>query len=247
MMKIKCDQCSKISTVPFRSRIYNKLHSFCDGKCSNKAQKKGGVLDLAQRKRNLKKRGVEYTLQDPDVQLKRQQTCIKKYGVTNPFQANIIKERIRSANIEKYGVEWTSQVPWVQEKMKKTMIERYGHHNTFCDRDIWNLGHIARTGKTHEEFLETADEMRLYRNRVTSVSNAQPLHLLENSDKRGRDDHHLDHKFSVIDGFEKGILPDIVGHFANLQFIPAKENLLKGRQSSITINELMRKFDKYHD
>jgi len=246
MMKIKCDQCGKISTLPFLSRVFNKRHSFCDSECSNNAQKKGGVLDLAQRQKNLEKRGVEYTFQDPDVQSKRHQTCIKKYGVKNPFQASAIKDKIRAVNLERYGVEWAIQSPEVRKRMHETMIERYGHHNTFCDYDIWNLGHIARTGKTHEEFLETADEMRLYRNRVTSVSNEQPMHLLKNNDKRGRDDHHLDHKFSVVDGFEQGILPNIVGHFVNLQFISAKENLLKGRQSSIAANELMREYDKYH-
>lgn len=53
-------------------------------------------------------------------------TSLKKYGVENPFQADVVKEKIKNANLEKYGVVKASQTKEVQEKMKSTCLEKYG-------------------------------------------------------------------------------------------------------------------------
>lgn len=55
--------------------------------------------------------------------------------------------------------------------------------------------------------------------------------------------YHLDHKYSISDGFENNISPKIIGHWRNLQIIPKFENESKGSSSCITIEELQRKID----
>ena len=56
--------------------------------------------------------------------------------------------------------------------------------------------------------------------------------VLENSDKRGWKNHHLDHIYPISLGFHNKIPPKKIGNIKNLQFIPYKENLRKG--STIT-------------
>jgi hypothetical protein len=59
-------------------------------------------------------------------QAKAKQTCLQKYGVENPFQSEIIKNKIRETNIEKYGVETPFQSQEIQNKIKASNIEKYG-------------------------------------------------------------------------------------------------------------------------
>ena len=67
---------------------------------------------------------------------------------------------------------------------------------------------------------------------VWEVTEEQPLQILENSDKRGWKNHHLDHIYPISLGFHNKIPPKKIGNIKNLRFIPYKENLSKG--SSIT-------------
>lgn len=75
------------------------------------------------------------------------------------------------------------------------------------------------------------DRYRNYRRRVWDVTNAQPIHILPGHAKRGRKGYHLDHKTSVMFGFENNINPEEIGHITNLRFIPYKENFKKGHKS----------------
>ena len=62
-------------------------------------------------------------------QNKMKNTCLKKYGVDNATQSDVVKEKIKKTCIEKYGVESATKTNIVKEKMKKTCLERYGVDN----------------------------------------------------------------------------------------------------------------------
>lgn len=66
--------------------------------------------------------------------------------------------------------------------------------------------------------------------KVRSISESQKLETLENHEKRGKYNYHLDHIIPIIYGFENGIPPEVIGGISNLRFIPAKENLSKNRK-----------------
>ena len=51
---------------------------------------------------------------------------MEKYGVTNVFQAENVKEKIKQTNLERYGFESAMNNKNVQEKLKKVFIEKYG-------------------------------------------------------------------------------------------------------------------------
>ena len=65
-------------------------------------------------------------------------TNLKKYGVENPFQNELIKEKIKQTNLKKYGVENPSQNKEIYEKIKQTNVEKYGFTSPIKNKDVKN-------------------------------------------------------------------------------------------------------------
>ena len=88
------------------------------------------------------------------------------------------------------------------------------------------------TGLDYDEWLEKRDDKEKYYHEVRKYTLKQPIHLLENHEKRGNSDtagaYHLDHIIPKIYGFYHDITPEEIGNISNLQFIPWRENLRKG-------------------
>ena len=79
-----------------------------------------------------------------------------------------------------------------------------------------------------------ADEWEIYRKLVRRLTGQtyrrhkeliNPLNL-----KRGMFEHHLDHKFPIIEGFLAGLEPAELAKASNLQMLTSTANLSKGRQ-----------------
>jgi hypothetical protein len=68
----------------------------------------------------------------------------------------------------------------------------------------------------------------------------QQIEQLANHDKRG--EYHLDHKFSVAEGFRQGLPPEVIGHIVNLEFIPAADNVRKQSNFSIDKDVLLSEY-----
>ncbi len=82
---------------------------FCSSKCCNRFSAKNKTNEDWQ-KRNEKSK----------------QTCLEKYGCENPFQAEEVKNKIKSKHLENLGVEYPSQSKVVQEKITQSNIESFG-------------------------------------------------------------------------------------------------------------------------
>ena len=95
--------------------------------------------------------------------------------------------------------------------------------------------------------IENRDKFQEYRNQVGLESARYKLHVLENFDKRGPKEYHLDHKYSVFEGFKNNIPVEIIGHICNLKMLRYTENTSKGGKCSITLNELNELIKKYND
>ena len=85
---------------------------------------------------------------------------------------------------------------------------------------------------SYDEYLDTLSDRDRYYKLVSDITKQQPIHLLENYDKRGRADiddeaYHLDHKISISYGFYSNIPPEKIGDISNLRFIYWKENIIK--------------------
>jgi hypothetical protein len=70
---------------------------------------------------------------------------------------------------------------------------------------------------------------------------------LENYSNRGRaginGGYHLDHMFSVRQGFLNNVPASTIGSKHNLCFIPWQENVKKQDRCSITLSELLRRVE----
>lgn len=86
-----------------------------------------------------------------------------------------------------------------------------------------------------------------YYNAVRLVTNKnwyENFHTLNGigSNKRSKD-FHLDHIYSISEGFKNNIPPEIIGHWTNLRLIPKIENSSKGAKCHKTKEQL---YEDYH-
>jgi len=112
---------------------------------------------------------------------------------------------------------------------------------------------LKKTRKTFEELgiwipLEDLSDYDLYRRTVWEYTNKNNLKDMKNYEKRGLSGtdgaYQLDHKYSISRGYMDGISPELIGSYANLKFIPWRENNTKQGKCSITEEELINENQK---
>lgn len=93
---------------------------------------------------------------------------------------------------------------------------------------------------------EQLDEKELYYNRVwyltekeykKSFNYINPLNVQRGS-YGTEGTHQLDHKYSILEGFKNGVLPEIIASKYNLEMLTIDENNSKGAKCSISLDEL---------
>lgn len=84
-----------------------------------------------------------------------------------------------------------------------------------------------------EEFKKYSSLVWIYTNHTLKK------HNIKNIELRGRNKLHLDHKYSIREGFNNNINPKILANRNNLCMIPEEENIRKGSSCSITLDELL--------
>ena len=137
-------------------------------------------------------------------------------------------ESIRKAKLTwlaKYGVDNPSKCPEIQKKLSVASLKRYG------------LNVHLRT------------EYELYYNAVKLVTNENWYKEFRriNGDgpcRRNRD-MHLDHIYSIAEGFKNNIPPYVIGHWSNLRLLPKIENSSKGARCAKTVDELFADFETW--
>ena len=87
-------------------------------------------------------------------------------------------------------------------------------------------------------------DKKLYYAMVWEVTEQQPLYILENSDKRGWINHHLDHIYPISMGYKEKIPPEKVGNIKNLRFIHYTENLDKGSKITNESRNALRRIKR---
>lgn len=102
----------------------------------------------------------------------------------------------------------------VKEKIRNTLVGRYCGNKNPNWRD-------RRTIKKWKRYIMD----------VWNVTRNQPLHTLENFDKRGYKQYHIDHKISIYEGFKRNISVKKIGNIKNLQMLWWKDNIKKNRNS----------------
>lgn len=84
-------------------------------------------------------------------------------------------------------------------------------------------------------------EYELYRRKVWQISNQQfnEHYYLINPHNLSRGYYyHLDHKYSIQQGWYNNVPPEIIGGWKNLQILPAKQNKRKSYKCSVTLEDI---------
>lgn len=138
--------------------------------------------------------------------------------------------------------------PDVQKKMQRS----------FLNRRTKGLDGLSPAQKSTQKSMQTKvirgiitptehkTEFERYEYLVQQCTSQNNLSELRHFDKRGlaksgMDNYHLDHIYSIFDGFNNHVPPEIIGHINNLRFIPWYENISKNNKSGCTLEELFVK------
>jgi len=81
-------------------------------------------------------------------------------------------------------------------------------------------------------------EFKKYRRKVYYWTSKNDLTTLVNHNNRARSAYHLDHKYSIAEGFKNKVPPEIIGSINNLEFLLHTDNIKKGTRCSIKLEEL---------
>ena len=97
----------------------------------------------------------------------------------------------------------------------------------------------------YNKSLHNKSNFKLYKyivKRYTEINYKKHKQVI-NSDNYCRNrERHLDHKFSIMEGFKQNILPFIIGNQVNLEILDGKTNIQKYDKCSITKKELFNEY-----
>jgi hypothetical protein len=132
---VTCDQCG-VNFEVRNDRITREFH-FCCRACKTKSCSHGVLRD------------------------KTSKTCLERFGVAVPTQAEHVKEKSKKTNLERYGVEYTGQAEVKLHKTKETFQCEYGvdcalQHPLFLER--YKRTSLNRYGTEHPNKCEKMRE-----------------------------------------------------------------------------------------
>jgi len=147
----------------------------------------------------------------------------KAKGNTWGFKPTITKNKISHA--QKMG---SSEAPNILGITSHSYYQHLNHYNLASNRKYKEGKPYRRSDLSPDEYSDFV----YYRNEVDKITERQPLHTLENIEKRGRTSYHVDHKYSCYQGFLDNIIPSVIGHIDNLEMLWYSDNIKKGASCS---------------
>lgn len=150
----------------------------------------------------------------------RKDTMYRKYGVTNPGEL----EETHLKRKETYKARSKDQ----REKTRlKNLETRIKNGNSLPNDHPSIMGSF----KQYTRRIRYLTDMSVDKNEYLKTNRSMTL--------------HIDHQFSIFDGFKFQIPPAIISHICNLRLLGASENSIKNRKSSITLEELNLRIRNY--
>ncbi len=215
----KCPVC-QITELKFHgfSKGYSKT---CSYSCRNKSEN-----FLTKYKETCKvKYGVDFASQSSLFRTQVKKTLKAKYNVENPMFNDDIKQKLKNSNLEKYGTSNPAASNKVKEKIIATKEKN---------------GSITPRNKRSEKQNYYLDVMK-----ITKKSYHDNFYKLNpNNLTRAKDMFHLDHVFSINEGFKNNIPAEIIGHWTNLRLIWCNENTRKNYRCNKSIEQLYEDYTK---
>lgn len=209
--------------------------------------------------------GVDWPMQSDEVKKLSKEIIKKKYGVDNVSKCKEVIEKIRSKMfeidpdtgltivqmsqikrddfyLEKYGVKYFFQTDEFKNKMKDVILRKYGVDNVFKSEFFDLL--MKERGVRYDDVVEY-EKFNNYRRivkKITEKTFRENYDILTAFYLRG-ENYHLDHIYSIHQGFLEKLDPIIISSIINLQLIPSKINKSKGSNCWITKEELLNLYN----
>ncbi len=148
----------------------------------------------------------------------------EKYGWLNKLSPEERSARSKEM-VEKSILKWWKEA---SEEEKQKLIEKRGNslrRYDYSDITSWeNYRRLVRleTEKTYKKFKSYINPLNIKRSKSV----------------------HLDHIYSVIQGFVDDVPIDIICSPLNLQIVTSYENLTKQSKCNITLDELLEKYEE---
>jgi len=211
------------------------------------------------------KKKIRYlTLDWNTINKKRRDTCVSRYGSENVSQVPFINKKRNKTFNDIYGSHPLSTKDVISLK-KDTMVRNHGvdnygkteTHKKFINNYYKNLPEEVIRERI-DKILHTKLELGLITDPASKCEfdryYADVRNLSDRNYKkhksiinpcnfsRGRTSYHLDHIFSIKDGFENSVPVNVISHYTNLQIMKYDENIAKGGLSDKTLIELFENY-----
>lgn len=165
-------------------------------------------------------RGDFENLYSPEINEKRSKTNLETVNKGRKYRDKSTytdKQKLKFMNtcLEKYGVDNPSKCPKIQQKLSDAATKRY-------------------SGVDRTEINQYYKEVK----KITKRSWKKYWHLINLSGVTRSPDWHLDHIFSIKEGFSNSIPAEIIGHWTNLRIIAREQNSSKGSDCHKTKEQL---------
>lgn len=238
-----CEYCgkpcnNKFCSISCRNKIYNKI---CKPHLNVKP------IERIDYKFNCNACQKEYTIN----------MTVKKYN-----GGKYIKTCSRSCSNKRAQTEETKlKIKKANKKILSKPCKWCSTHFDNCNK-VYCTEECKRLAKKHyyEFGFPNKDKMKSYRIKckfkfsVYSFPELFDLSLIEkfgfyspSNKKNNLTGISLDHKYSIRDGYDNDVDPNIMSHVMNCQILEHKDNLSKGKKSSITLDQLMEKIKSYEN
>ena len=152
----------------------------------------------------------------------------KTLGVENVSQLKSVKEKKKKKALEKYGVDNVSKAKEVKEVIAKKALERWDER--------FEGKTIHANGMTKKEYTRAAyNYSNVVYNRNKDKIDPKGLHSKE---------WHVDHIYSISDGFQNDVPINVISDISNLRIICAFDNNSKNLNSDKTLEQLYEDYKK---
>jgi hypothetical protein len=173
----------------------------------------------------------------------------------SPWNTGLTKENNTTLKImgdKHYGFRHTNKTKKIIGNYSKNFWKNKDYRNKiieqlkliFSDEKRINEWRLKMESGGYFTPLELKSDFEKYKQSVWNYTRKNNLSILENYNKRGRSNYHLDHKYSITKGFLDNIPPKILGCIHNLEMLTHKKNIVKNSKCSISKEKLL---DLYYD
>ena len=145
--------------------------------------------------------------------------------------------KYRTTHSERIREQWVG----AEERKASTaeLLKSRNYHKGSLDK-----AKQTRRSKPLSLKFEDIPHYRIYARKARKLAQAWAR---SNGHEIGKLTYHVDHKVSVLEGWNNKLPLEVISHPANLQILEARENSGKGAKSCMTVEELLTMIKQYEE